>query len=136
MAVNVLYSTPGGALLILFWSFGLLMVLIFYFFPGLRGSERAHYAGLWSNLRILGHLAMDQLVCFSSCSKIFCCKREFFCFEALDPYSKQPSPDIFIYTGNLTIICFALFTGSTGKLLEVPRIELNWQYVHICIEKG
>ena len=111
--------------------------MVFFFFPpGLRGSEHAHYAGLWSNLRILDHLAMDQLVCFSSCSKIFCCKREFFCFEALDPYSKQPSPDIFIYTGNLTIICFALFTGSTGKLLEVPRIELNWQYVHICIEKG
>ncbi|KAK7844789.1 hypothetical protein CFP56_010378, partial [Quercus suber] len=103
---------------------------------GLRWSERAHYAGLWSNLRILDHLAMDQLVCFSSCYKRFCCKREFFCFEALNPYAKQPSPDIFIYTGNLTIICFALFTGSTGKLLVVPRIELNCQYVHICIEKG
>lgn len=135
MAVNVLYSTLGVALLI----FVLVLWIadgLFFFSPGLRGSEHAHYAGLWSNLRILDHLAMDQLVCFSSCSKIFCCKREFFCFEALNPYSKQPSPDIFIYTGNLTIICFALFTSSTGKLLGVPRIELNWQYVHICIEKG
>ena len=111
MAVNVLYSTLGVALLI----FVLVLWIadgLFFFPPGLRGSEHAHYAGLWSNLRILDHLAMDQLVCFSSCSKIFYCKREFFCFEALNPYSKQPSPDIFIYTGNLTIFCFALFTES------------------------
>lgn len=99
--------------------------MVLFFSPGLRGSEHAHYAGLWSNLQILDHLAMDQLVCFSSCSKIFYCKREFFCFEALNYYSRQPSPDIFIYTGKLTIFCFALFTGSTGKFLEVPRIELN-----------
>lgn len=60
---------------------------------------------------------------------------KFFCFEALNPYSKQPSPDLFVYRSNLTVFCSALFMGCTGKLIEVPGWYWTGNMFIWCIEK-
>lgn len=41
---------------------------------GLSGKGHAHCVGRWLNLRISGHLVMDQQVCFSRFSKPFTSK--------------------------------------------------------------
>ena len=87
MNLQLLLKVHEFAKHVMFFAVFLLLHVSFFAFSGLIEKGLVHYAGLWSNQQTLNHTVMDQPVCSSSYSKIWCLLINLLSFQ-----SEMPMP--------------------------------------------